>query len=128
VGGLVGGGVWGRLGVYLVLRRLVLLGVALPQAGAAGVAAAFWLTGHAQEPGGAHASALIGSLVATFGGLGLLLLGQRGGRSPAEWGGGALFAVASSATVGVVALHPAGDLEVGNLLRGELLAISDTDL
>ncbi|HKA15216.1 MAG TPA: metal ABC transporter permease [Myxococcota bacterium] len=128
VGGLFVAVVCSLLGVYLVLRRLVLLGVALPQAGAAGVAAAFWLTGHAHEPGGAHASALIGSLVATFGGLGLLLLGQRGGRSPAEWGVGALFAIASSATVLFVALNPSGDLEVGNLLRGELLAISDTDL
>jgi ABC-type Mn2+/Zn2+ transport system permease subunit len=128
VGGLFVAVVCSLLGLYLVLRRLVLLGVALPQAGAAGIAAAFWLTGHAHQPGAPHASALIGSLTATFGGLGLLLLGQRGGRSPAEWGVGALFAIASASTVLFVALNPSGDLEVGNLLRGELLAISDADL
>jgi ABC-type Mn2+/Zn2+ transport system permease subunit len=128
VGGLFVAVVCSLLGIYLVLRRLVLLGVALPQAGAAGIAAAFWLTGHAHEPGAAHAGALIGSLFATFGGLGLLLLGQRGGRSPAEWGVGALFAIASAATVLFVALNPSGDLEVTNLLRGELLTISDGDL
>src|SRR5262245_20015747 len=128
IGGLFVAVVCSLLGIYLVLRRLVLLGVALPQAGAAGIAAAFWLTGHAHEPGAAHESALIGSLVATFGGLGLLLFGQRGGRSPAEWGVGALFAIASAATVLFVALNPSGDLEVTNLLRGELLTISDADL
>jgi ABC-type Mn2+/Zn2+ transport system permease subunit len=128
VGGLFVAVVCSLLGIYLVLRRLVLLGVALPQAGAAGIAAAFWLTGHAHEPGAAHAGALIGSLIATFGGLGLLLLGQRGGRSPAEWGVGALFAIASAATVLFVALNPSGDLEVTNLLRGELLTVSDADL
>jgi ABC-type Mn2+/Zn2+ transport system permease subunit len=128
IGGLFVAVVCSLLGIYLVLRRLVLLGVALPQAGAAGIAAAFWLTGHAHEPGAAHAGALIGSLTATFGGLGMLLLGQRGGRSPAEWGVGALFAIASAATVLFVALNPSGDLEVTNLLRGELLTISDGDL
>jgi len=50
------------LGIYLVLRRLVLLGVALPQAGAAGIAAAFWITAHAHQPGGVHTGALLGSL------------------------------------------------------------------
>jgi len=116
------------LGIYLVLRRLVLLGVALPQAGAAGIAAAFWLTSHSHQTEGGHTSALIGSLVATFGALGMLLAGQRGGRSPAEWGVGALFSIASAATILLVALNPAGDLEVTNLLRGEVLAISDHDL
>jgi hypothetical protein len=39
------------LGVYVVLRRLVLLGVALPQAGAAGIAV-FFATGHSHgDPG-----------------------------------------------------------------------------
>ena len=55
------------LGIYLVLRRLVLIGVALPQAGAAGIAAVFWLTGHGHAGGGTtHAIALLGSLGATF--------------------------------------------------------------
>jgi ABC-type Mn2+/Zn2+ transport system permease subunit len=128
LGGLLVALVCSLLGVYVVLRRLVLLGVALPQAGAAGIAAAFWLTSHTHEPGGGHTGALVGSLLATFGALLLLLGAQRGGRSPAEWSVGALFAVASAATVLFVALNPTGDLEVTNLLRGELLAMSDSDL
>jgi zinc/manganese transport system permease protein len=128
LGGLLVALVCSLLGVYLVLRRMVLLGVALPQAGAAGIAAVFWLTGHAHEAGGTHAGALLGSLVATFGALGLLLASRQGSGVPAEWGVGALFAVASAATVLFVALNPSGDLEVTNMLRGELLAISDPDL
>ena len=117
------------LGIYLVLRRLVLIGVALPQAGAAGVAAVFWLTGHGH--GGAdstHLLALAGSLAATFGALALLVAGQRRARSPAEWGVGALFAISSAATILFVALNPKGDIEMASLLRGELLAITVTDL
>jgi len=128
LGGLLVALLCSVLGVYVVLRRMVLLGVALPQAGAAGIAAAFWLTGHAHLPGGAHAGALVGSLVATLGSLAMLIVGQSEGRWPIEWRVGALFAVASSATVLFVALNPTGDLEVTNLLRGELLALSDADL
>jgi len=117
------------LGVYLVLRRLVLIGVALPQASAAGVAAVFWLTGHGQGGGDSgHLLALGGSLAATFGALALLVLGQRRARSPAEWGVGALFAISSAATILFVALNPKGDMEMAGLLRGELLAITVSDL
>jgi ABC-type Mn2+/Zn2+ transport system permease subunit len=117
------------LGVYLVLRRLVLVGVALPQAGAAGVAAVFWWTGHGHAgTDGTHLLALAGSLGATFAALGVLVAGQRRGRSPAEWGVGALFAIASAATILFVAMNPKGDIEMASLLRGELLAITAADL
>ncbi len=117
------------LGIYLVLRRLVLIGVALPQASAAGIAAIFWLGGHAHAPGGStHFMALAGSLGATFAALGFLLLGRHRARVPAEWGVGALFSITSAATILFVAVNPTGDLEMSNLLRGELLAITVTDL
>ncbi|MCX5737389.1 MAG: metal ABC transporter permease [Proteobacteria bacterium] len=117
------------LGIYLVLRRLVLIGVALPQASAAGIAAVFWLSGHAHAEGPAtHFVALVGSLGATFAALAFLLVGRRRARVPAEWGVGALFAISSAATVLFVAVNPTGDLEMSNLLRGELLAITARDL
>ncbi len=117
------------LGIYLVLRRLVLIGVALPQASAAGVAAVFWLTGHGAGAGeSGHLLALGGSLAATFAALVLLVLGQRRGKSPAEWGVGALFAISSAATILFVALNPKGDIEMASLLRGELLAMTVSDL
>jgi zinc transport system permease protein len=117
------------LGIYLVLRRLVLIGVALPQASAAGIAAVFWLTGHAHERGvSAHTLALVGSLVATLAALVVLIGAGRSARIPAEWQVGALFAVTSAATILFVAVNPTGDLEMSNLLRGELLAIGARDL
>jgi ABC-type Mn2+/Zn2+ transport system permease subunit len=117
------------LGVYVVLRRLVLLGVALPQAGAAGIALVFFATGHAHgDPGEAHALALGGSLAATFVALGLLVLAGRNATQPVEWRIGGILAIATSATLLAVALSPTGDLEMTSLLRGELLAISDRDL
>jgi ABC-type Mn2+/Zn2+ transport system permease subunit/TolB-like protein len=117
------------LGVYLVLRRLVLIGVALPQASAAGIAAVFWLSGHAHaETQSTHFVALAGSLGATFAALAFLLVGRHRARVPAEWGVGALFAISSAATVLFVAINPTGDLEMANLLRGELLAITVRDL
>lgn len=117
------------LGVYVVLRRLVLLGVALPQAGAAGIALVFFATGHSHgSPGQAHALALAGSLAATFTALGLLVLAGRRSTQPVEWRIGGILAVAMSATLLFVALSPTGDLEMTSLLRGELLAISDRDL
>ncbi len=118
------------LGVYVALRRMVLLGVALPQAGAAGIALVFLLTHHVHGEGGssAHWVALAGSLGATFAALALLVLGARGSRMPVEWRIGGLFAVTSAATLLTVALNPTGDLEMTSLLRGELLAISNRDL
>jgi len=117
------------LGVYLVLRRLVLVGVALPQASAAGVAGVFWLSGHGHAGDGeTHLLALAGSLGATFSALALLVAAQRRSRRPAEWGVGALFAISSAATLLFVALNPVGDMEMASLLRGELLAIPDSDL
>jgi ABC-type Mn2+/Zn2+ transport system permease subunit len=117
------------LGVYVVLRRLVLLGVALPQAGAAGIALVFLVTGHSHgDPGQAHALALGGSLAATFSALGLLVLAGRRSTQPVEWRIGGVLAIATASTLLFVALSPTGDLEMTSLLRGELLAISDRDL
>ncbi len=126
LGGLVACALCGSLGVYVVLRRLVLLGVALPQAGAAGVAAVFFASGHAHPGAGAHGLALLGSFAATLGALAMLL--PRGASTPVEWRIGGVLAVASAATLLFVALSPTGDLEMTSLLRGELLAISDADL
>ena len=117
------------LGVYVVLRRMVLLGVALPQSGAAGIAAVFYLTGHVHgAEGGGHWLALAGSLGATFASLALLVVGRRSSQSPIEWRIGAALSVASAATLLFVAIDPTGDLEMTSLLRGELLSISNRDL
>jgi ABC-type Mn2+/Zn2+ transport system permease subunit len=128
-GGLLVGVLCGVLGVYVVLRRFALLGVALPQASAAGIAFTFLATRHQHAAGaGTHVLALLGSVGFTFAGLALLTLSGRRSRIPEDGRIGALLAVASAGTVLFVAANPAGDFEVTSLLRGELLAISDTDL
>jgi ABC-type Mn2+/Zn2+ transport system permease subunit len=117
------------LGIYVVLRRLSLLGVALPQAGAAGVALAFWASQHGHAGGAeTHGVALAGSVAFTFAALlAVLWVGARS-RLPTDSRIAAVFAVSSALTVLLVALDPGGDFEVTSLLRGELLAISDFDL
>jgi ABC-type Mn2+/Zn2+ transport system permease subunit len=128
-GGLLVGVLCGVLGVYVVLRRFALLGVALPQASAAGIAFTFLATRHQHAVGaGTHVLALLGSVGFTFGGLALLTLSGRRSRIPEDGRIGALLAVASAGTVLFVAANPGGDFEVTSLLRGELLAISDRDL
>ena len=125
-GGLLVGVLCGVLGVYVVLRRFALLGVALPQASAAGIAFTFLVTRHQHAAGaGTHVLALLGSAGFTFGGLALLTLSGRRSRIPEEGRIGALLAVASAGAVLFVAANPGGDFEVTSLLRGELLAISD---
>src|ERR1043165_8522422 len=59
------------VGVYLVLRRLVFMGVALPQISSCGIAFAFALQGwglipHAHETAGEQTLAFIGSTVFTL--------------------------------------------------------------
>jgi ABC-type Mn2+/Zn2+ transport system permease subunit len=135
-GGLFVALLCGMLGVYVVLRRFALLGVALPQASAAGIACSFLVLGHSHAAGGLphaasgapHAAALVGSVAATFGALALLVFTSRRSQIPEDGRIGALLAIASAATVLFVAANPKGDFELTGLLRGELLAISDGDL
>lgn len=116
------------LGLYVVLRRLELLAVALPQASAAGIALAFWLSGHGHGAGAdGHGLAVLGSLAGSFGCL-LALGAVRRSPLPPESRLAALYALASAGTVLFVASNPAGDIELTSLLRGDLLAIADRDL
>ncbi len=113
------------LGVYVALRRMVLLGVALPQAGAAGIACVFLLTRPRSRRGRARALVRAGWVARRDlrGARRCSCCGSRGSRTPVEWRIGGLLAIASAATLLFVALNPTGDLEMTSLLRGELLAI-----
>lgn len=129
LGGLLVATLCATLGIYVALRRIVLLGVALPQVAAAGVALVFWLTGHGHDTGeGAHALARIGALAATFAALAYLISQRPGADEPVEWRVGAVLAVSMAATILFVALSPRGDLELTGMLRGDLLALPDEDL
>ena len=131
-GSAVMGFVCPLVGVYFLLRRLVFWGVALPQVSAAGIACAFMLQGLGWSMlAGAETQekhlAIIGSVV--FTGLSILFLAvmERRGKGVSEGRIGALYALAWAASILFVAWNAAGETEMLGLLKGEIVAISESD-
>lgn len=131
-GSIVVGAVCPLVGVYLILRRLVFWGVALPQVSTAGVSFAFLLeTLGVSFLSGAETHerhlAILGSLV--FTGLAILALAalERRGRGSPEGRIGALYATAAAASILFVAFNASGEAEILGMLRGEVVAISESD-
>ncbi len=131
-GSVVMGFVCPLVGVYFVLRRLVLWGVALPQVSASGIAFAFMLQGlglnflaggEAQEK---HL-AIIGSIVFTLGTILVLAALERRGAGLSEGRIGALYAMAWAASILFVSWNAAGETEMLSLLKGEIVSISESD-
>jgi ABC-type Mn2+/Zn2+ transport system permease subunit len=133
VGSVLVGLVCPLVGVYFVLRRMIFLGVALPQLSAAGIAFAFVgyrLAVGAHEPGNVseRSLAVIGSLAFTLGGLLVLTAFERRGRETVEARIGVTYAIAAALTILFLALDPHGDAEMVNLLKGDILATTRTSL
>ena len=131
-GGLIIGIVAPLVGIYLLARRMVFLGVALPQISTAGVAAAFvWHTyfhGHQSRDVSDFMLALVGSTILTFAViLGLALL-ERRGRGLGEGRIGMLYAIAGAVTILLLASHRVTEIGVLGLLKGEIIAIPDIEL
>lgn len=131
-GSLAVGVVCPMVGVYILLRRMVFWGVALPQVSAAGIATTFllqgagfsWLAGH--ESGERHL-AIVGALVFTGAAILALAWLERRGGGVGEGRLGALYAAAGAATILCVAWNAAGETEMMSLLKGEVVAISEHD-
>lgn len=133
--------VWGSLvvglacplaGVYLVLRRHVLWGVALPQVATAGIAAAFWLqsmgvTLLAGADGHDEHLAMAGALLLTSAAVYLLARMERRGRGASDGRLGAIYATAWAASILLVSFNAAGETELLGLLKGEIVSISEED-
>jgi ABC-type Mn2+/Zn2+ transport system permease subunit len=120
-------------GVYFVLRRMIFLGVALPQISAAGIACAFMayrlaVGMHAHEAPSERTLALAGSLLFTLVGLGGLAALERRGRETVEARIGAAYAAAAAATILFLAADPYGEAQMVNLLKGDILTIGDLGL
>src|SRR5438132_538263 len=122
------------IGVYFMLRRMILLGVALPQISAAGIGFAFLLQGlgvtwslHAGEANDRFL-ALGGSLLFTL--LSLLLLAylDRRGEGTSESRIGASYALAYAASILLVASNPTGKIEMLSMLHGEIVSVSSHDV
>jgi ABC-type Mn2+/Zn2+ transport system permease subunit len=121
------------IGVYFVLRRMVFLGVALPQLSAAGIA--FALLVHrvviGAHPHGSDVDSMLARLGATaftLGGILALAALERRGREIVEARIGMVYAIAGALTILFLAADPWGEAHIVNLLKGELLAATEKSL
>ena len=122
------------IGVYFMLRRMVLLGVALPEISAAGVAFAFFLQGigitwslHSGEANDRFL-ALAGSTVFTIAAILILASLERRGEGTTDSRIGAYYALAYASSILLVASNAAGKIEMLNMLHGEIVSVSSHDL
>ena len=121
------------VGVYFVLRRMIFLGVALPQVSAAGVACAFLVYKivvgpHETLEVSEHALAVVGSFVFTLAATIVLAALERNGRPTVESRIGTTYAVAAALTILFLAKDPHGDAQMVNLLKGDILATTRASL
>lgn len=122
------------VGVFLVMRRLVFMGVALPQISSTGVAVALsiplWLGiklgGHPSE--GTHMLAFLGSMTFSLGAILLLAFMERRGRGQPEGRLGTAYVVAASLSILLLAKNPYGEIGWLDMLKGEVITISNFDL
>lgn len=132
VGSVLVGLVCPLVGVYFVLRRMIFLGVALPQLSAAGVAFAFLMkslaTVHEHGEAGERALAMAGSLGFAFVGLVVLAALERQGRETLEARIGITYAFAAAASILFVSADPYGEAEMTHLLKGDIVTTTAASL
>lgn len=121
------------IGVYLVLRRLVFMGVALPQISSCGIAFAFALQGwgflpHAHETAGEQSIAFLGSTVFTLAAILLLSLLSKRGRGSVEARIGTAYVLAGAWSILLLVKNPIGEHGLLDLLKGEIIATSNFEL
>jgi ABC-type Mn2+/Zn2+ transport system permease subunit len=121
------------VGVYLVVRRLIFMGIALPQVSSCGIAFAFALQGwgllpHLHDSAEEHALALLGSIVFTLLAILALTLLERRGRGTVEGRLGVLYVLAGAWSILLLVKNPFGEHGMLDLLKGEIIAVSDSEL
>jgi ABC-type Mn2+/Zn2+ transport system permease subunit len=132
IGSVLVGLVCPLVGVYFVLRRMIFLGVALPQLSAAGIAFSFFvyrvLVGpHQHFELTERGLAMIGSFAFTLLGL-LILAALERHKETVEARIGITYAVAAAATILFVAADPGADAQMVSLLKGDILATTSASL
>jgi ABC-type Mn2+/Zn2+ transport system permease subunit len=132
VGSVLVGLICPLVGVYFVLRRMIFLGVALPQVSAAGIAFAA-LVHQVITNLYTHMAlserwlAMIGSMSFTL--LGLLILAAfERQRETVEARIGIAYAVAAASSMLFLATNPTAEAHMVNLLKGDILATTDLSL
>lgn len=119
------------VGVYLTLRRLIFMGVALPQISSCGVAFAFALQAwgvipHIHES--EHRLAFIGSTLFTLPTILLLSFMVRRGGGSVEGRLGTVYALAGAWSILLLVTNPLGEHGLLDMLKGEIISITDADL
>jgi ABC-type Mn2+/Zn2+ transport system permease subunit len=119
------------VGVYLVLRRLIFMGVALPQISSCGIAFAFSMQAwgviphmHTEE----HGLAFFGSLLFTLPTILILSLLVRRGGGSVEGRLGTVYVLAGAWSILLLVTNPLGEHGLLDMLKGEIIAVSDADL
>jgi ABC-type Mn2+/Zn2+ transport system permease subunit len=119
------------VGVYLVLRRLVFMGVALPQISSCGIAFAFalesWGLIHHAE-GGEHTLAFAGSSLFTLTAILVFSILERRGRGFIEGAIGMAYVLAGAWSILLLVKNPYGEHGLLDRLKGEIIAVSNGDL
>jgi ABC-type Mn2+/Zn2+ transport system permease subunit len=122
------------VGVFLVLRRLVFMGVALPQISSTGIAIAFsvpmWL-GLLQPEHAAHSEhvyAFVGSTVFSLGAILIMAALERRGTGSPEGRLGAAYVVAAALSIIILSQNRYGEVGWLDLMKGEVITIDNYDL
>lgn len=116
--GILAGGLLGYLGLFVLLRRIVFLGAALPQFAAAGAALSLIV----------GLPPVLGALVGAFGGVGVVSLFSSGGRIPEDGVIGLTYAVASTGAVLLLSAAARGQSHLLSVLSGDILGSTVRDL
>ena len=119
------------VGVFLVLRRLVFVGVALPQISSTGIALSLslplWL-GYQVTSQTVHTLAFVGSTLFSVVAILILALLERRGRGLPEGRLGTVYVVAAAVSILLLSKNCFAELGWLDLLKGEVIAISNFDL
>src|ERR1051326_8790430 len=122
------------VGVFLVLRRLVFMGVALPQISSTGVAVALsvpmWLgvlppehMAHRE-----HVLAFTGSMVFSISAILILAFLERRGRGMPEGRLGAAYVVAAALSIILLSLNRYAEAGWLDLLKGQIITVDSGEL
>jgi ABC-type Mn2+/Zn2+ transport system permease subunit len=122
------------VGVFLVLRRLVFMGIALPQISSTGVAVALslpmWLgtSQSAHISTSEHLMAFAGSTVFSLTAILILAFLERRGRGHPEGRLGAAYVVAAALSILLLSKNRYAEVGWLDLLKGEIITVSNFDL
>ena len=119
------------IGTFFVIRRMVFLGVTLPQVAAAGVSLSFLLWGyiglHTHGALGEREIGLIGAIVLSLGAIGILSLREGRGMG-SENRNGVIYVLAGVLSLLALSLDPHGDAQMVALLKGDILGATPAQL